>query len=71
MRVPTKSQQNILRVKYSNMLTVKIFETIRTNIQLFIYKLGHAVVQFVEELRYKPEGRAFDFRVCNFKFSLA
>ena len=26
------------------------------------YKLWHAVAQLVEALRYKPEGRWFDFR---------
>jgi hypothetical protein len=25
---------------------------------------GHAVVQFVEALRYKPEGRGFNSRWC-------
>jgi hypothetical protein len=27
--------------------------------------LGHAVVQLVEALRYKPEGRGFDCRWCH------
>jgi hypothetical protein len=26
---------------------------------------GHVVVQLVEALRYKPEGRGFDFRWCH------
>jgi hypothetical protein len=26
------------------------------------YQLGHVVVQLVEALRYKPEGRGFDSR---------
>ena len=26
------------------------------------HQMGHAVVQLVEELRYKPEGRGFDSR---------
>jgi hypothetical protein len=26
---------------------------------------GHAVAQLVEALRYKPEGRGFDFRWCH------
>jgi hypothetical protein len=28
------------------------------------------VVQLVEALRYKPEGRGFDFRWCHWNFSL-
>jgi hypothetical protein len=31
---------------------------------------GHAVAQLVEALRYKPEGRAFGSRWCNWIFSL-
>jgi len=31
---------------------------------------GHAVVQLVEALRYKPEGRRFDSRWCHWNFSL-
>ena len=31
---------------------------------------GHAVAQFVEALRYKPEGRGFDSRWCHWIFSL-
>ena len=30
----------------------------------------HAVAQLVEALRYKPEGRGFDSRWCNWNFSL-
>jgi hypothetical protein len=32
---------------------------------------GHAVVQLVEALRYKPEGRGFDSRLCYCNFSLS
>jgi len=28
----------------------------------YVVLSGHAVAQLVEELRYKPEGRGFDFR---------
>jgi hypothetical protein len=28
------------------------------------------VAQLVEALRYKPEGRGFDFRLCHWNFSL-
>jgi hypothetical protein len=31
---------------------------------------GSAVGQLVEALRYKPEGRVFDFRWCHWNFSL-
>ena len=30
----------------------------------------HVVAQLVEALRYKPEGRGFDFRWCHWNFSL-
>ena len=33
-------------------------------------KTGHAVAQFVEALRYKPEGRGFDSQWCHWNFSL-
>jgi hypothetical protein len=32
--------------------------------------LGHAVVQLVETLRCKPEGRGFDSRWCDWNLSL-
>ena len=31
---------------------------------------GHAVAQLVEAVRYKPEGRGFDSRWCQWNFSL-
>ena len=31
---------------------------------------GHAVLQLVEAMRYKPEGRGFDSRWCPWNFSL-
>jgi len=34
------------------------------------FATGHAVVQLVETLRYKPEGRGFDSRLCHLNFSL-
>ena len=33
--------------------------------------MGHAAAQSVEALRYKPEGRGFDSRLCHWNFSLA
>ena len=33
-------------------------------------KMGHAVGQFFEAMRYKPEGRGFDYRWCHWNFSL-
>ena len=31
---------------------------------------GHVVVQLVETLRHKPDGRGFDSRWCHWNFSL-
>jgi len=36
----------------------------------YIIVWGHAVVQLVEALRYKPVGHRFDSRWCNSNFSL-
>ena len=36
----------------------------------YILRLGHAVAQLVEALRYKSEGRAFDSQRCHWNFSL-
>jgi hypothetical protein len=38
----------------------------------YVYFLlwGHTVVQLVETLRYRPEGRSLDSRRCNWNFSL-
>ena len=32
--------------------------------------MGHAVAQWVEALRYKPEGRGFNYQWCHWNFSL-
>jgi hypothetical protein len=32
------------------------------------FVVGHGVVQSVEALRYKSEGRGFDFRRCSLEF---
>ena len=39
-------------------------------IQAYHDKKGHAVVQLVEALHYKSEGRGFDSQWCHWKFSL-
>ena len=36
----------------------------------FFYVMGHAVAQLVETLRYKPEGRGFNSKLCHWNFSL-
>jgi hypothetical protein len=39
---------------------------------MYLYKLRGTllVAQLVEALRYRPEGRGFDFRLCHWNFSL-
>ena len=36
----------------------------------YISYVGYAVAQLVEALHYKPEGRGFDSRWCQWNFSL-
>jgi hypothetical protein len=36
----------------------------------YIPVLGYEVAQLVEALRYKPAGRGFDYRWCEWKLSL-
>ena len=43
---------------------------VAVNSLLALLILGHAVVQLVEALRYKSEGRGFDSRWCHWNFSL-
>jgi hypothetical protein len=40
------------------------------NMKRFLLFRGRAVAQLVEALRYKPEGRGFDSRWCQWNFSL-
>jgi len=39
-------------------------------IRLNTIAVGYAVAQLVEALRYKSEGRGYDFRWCHSNFSL-
>jgi hypothetical protein len=47
------------------MKTLRFFRQI-----LYATCLSRAVAQLVEALRYKPEGRGFDYRWCHWIFSL-
>ena len=38
-------------------------------INFLTFKMGYAVAQFVDALRYKSEGRGFDSRWCHWNFS--
>ena len=40
-----------------------------SNIGVVLY-MNYVVAQLIQALRYKPEGRGFDFRWCNWTFSL-
>jgi len=42
----------------------------RREISRLRLRLGNAVAQLVEALRYKPEGRGFDSQWCHWNFSL-
>jgi len=54
-----------------------VIQAANTNLQVFsvnilvvLLEYGHAVGQFVEALRYKPEGREFNSRWLHWNFSL-
>jgi hypothetical protein len=40
------------------------------NLEALDRKVGHAVGQLVQAMRYKPKGRGFDSRWCRWIFSL-
>jgi hypothetical protein len=63
-------------VMWSKFATVKMYftELCRYYVSLLYHSTychlwGHAVAQLVEELRYKPEGRGIDSRLCHWNFS--
>ena len=35
-----------------------------------LFEIGHAVLQMIETLRYKPEGRGVDFPMVSVEFSI-
>jgi len=49
--------------------TVRIIEFASDKLYILLKMLGYAVAQLVEALRYKPEGRGFDSRLCHWSFS--
>jgi len=55
---------------YSNYVERMRKEGFLTNLNYYQYRVGHAVAQLVEALRYKSEGRGFDSRWCQWNFSL-
>ena len=55
----------ITNLKMSQLFNVLLFDSM-------LYNWGTLLVaQLVEALRYKPEGRGFDFRRCHWNFSMA
>ena len=53
-----------LKSRYLKEITLRFFKCP-------LYKLGRrTVAHLVEALRYKPEGRGFDSRLCHWNFSL-
>ena len=52
----------------STSLTVKVSYTYRRPLVWWVY-LSHFTLQLVKALRYKLEGRGFDFRWCHWNFS--
>jgi len=66
MTVTTVYITDFVTLSYRKMLQVRV-----VNFIVFIFYIsnnlyrGHAVAQFVEALRYKPEGRGLDSRWCH------
>jgi hypothetical protein len=46
------------------------FEKVTSILARTRVEMGHAVAQLVEALSYKPEGSGFNFRWCNWNFSV-
>jgi len=62
---------SLLLIGYKPVQHVTVLNTVgscNTTVNSII--LGHAVAHLVEALRYKPEGRRFDSRWCQWNFSL-
>jgi hypothetical protein len=56
-------------VFYYNNIRMKVLtKTFIITLITITKMLGHAVVELVKALRYKPEGRGFDFRWCHWDF---
>jgi hypothetical protein len=54
------THENIIRRMLFSCCVTKATNTQSEYVILISFSLGHAVAQFVEALRYKPEGRGFD-----------
>jgi hypothetical protein len=64
----TRTGTEIVGTGRNKVLSVCVSMCVYDN--LYLYHQIHAVVQSVEALRYKAEGRGFDFRWCHWNFSL-
>jgi len=69
---------NYVKQTYDVCSTLKIATLSSSALLILVYQVveftspdwGHVVAQLVEALRYKPEGRSFDSRLCHWNFSL-
>ena len=71
----TNSCSQITSAELICKFTVLIFSQNYRKMHLYLFiklhlsgLIGQAVAQFVEALRYKPEGRGFDSRWCHWNF---
>jgi len=60
----------MLRACVATVLTLFLYRISFFTRMYIIAQWGHAVAQLIEALRYKLEGRGFDFRWCHWIFSL-
>ena len=56
-----------VKIRASNYDLKKDLRNFQYNFRRYI-TAGHAVAQWVDALRYKPEGRGFDSRWCHWIF---
>jgi hypothetical protein len=69
VRGTSNNSDDIITVQYT-LLAILQCSSLCIKFSSYIYKMGYVMAQLVEALRYKPEGRGFDSRLCNWNFSL-
>jgi hypothetical protein len=66
----TLSKPEIVRIDHIALIRHTSSDMNTLILSVYLFKWGHSVVQLVDALRYKPEGRGFDSSWCHRNFSL-